>query len=287
MIRLLAPAKVNLDLHILGAREDGYHEITSVVQKISLFDRITLKEEERPGIRLECGRPDIPSGPENLAHRAASLLMEEAGLSDRGVSIALEKNIPHGAGLGGGSSDAAAVLLGLCDLFGLSLEPGRLHGLASRIGSDVPLFLHPSPSLVSGRGDLVNRSPLWLDAHFLVVFPGFRVSTQWAYSNFRLTKKTCNYTISTQKKADRGKIVPHRWPDLLVNDLEAVVLDRHPEISRCKEDLVRFGARASLMSGSGSAVFGLFEDPSAAKNALKEILSGGWPFAVVAKPVFS
>jgi len=287
LIRLLAPAKVNLNLRVLGQRPDGFHEINSVIQKISLFDRITLKKAEKPGIRLACDAPDIPSGPGNLAYQAATLLMETSGIMEQGVSIVLEKNIPHGAGLGGGSSDAATVLMGLCDLFGLDLEPDRMHDLACRIGSDVPLFLHPSPALVTGRGDIVSRFPLCLDAFFLVVFPGFQISTKWAYSNFRLTKKTCNYTISTQKKVHGGKLFPDRWQDLLINDLEAAVLNRHPEIARCKEDLVRFGARASLMSGSGSAVFGLFEDPSAAQRALKRILSEGWSFAALAKPVFS
>jgi len=287
LIRILAPAKINLSLQILGLRPDGYHEIRSIAQKISLFDRITLKEETQPGISLVCNQPDIPTGSGNLAYRAASLLMETAGVSGKGVSIILEKHIPHGAGLGGGSSDAAAVLLGMSELFGLSPHPDLLHEIALRIGSDVPLFLGPSPSSIEGRGDLVKPSPLRIPGIFLVVFPGFPVSTQWAYSNFRLTKKTRKYTISSQKKVDGGGVLPDRWQDLLVNDLETVVSGRHPEIARCREDLVRLGARASLMSGSGSAVFGLFENPDTAQRALKGILSEGWPFAALAEPVFS
>ena len=287
MIRILAPAKINLSLQILGLRPDGYHEIRSIAQKISLFDRITLKEETQPGISLVCDQPDIPTDSGNLAWRAASLLMETAGISGKGVSIILEKHIPHGAGLGGGSSDAAAVLLGMSVLFGLSPHPDLLHEISLRIGSDVPLFLGPSPSSIEGRGDLVKPSLLRVPAIFLVVYPGFPVSTHWAYSNFRLTKKTRNYTISSQKKVDWGGVSPDRWQDLLVNDLETVVSGRHPEIARCRESLVRLGAKASLMSGSGSAVFGLFENPDTAQRALKGILSEGWPFAALAEPVFS
>jgi len=287
LIHLLAPAKVNLHLRVLGVRPDGYHDLESVVQKISLYDKITLVEEEQPGIRVTCAEPGVPSGPENLAHKAAALLMDVSGIEGRGVSILVEKHIPHGAGLGGGSSDAAAVLLGLTDLFGLSIGPDHLHELAARIGSDVPLFLHPSPSMVTGRGEIVRRAPLWIDAFFVVVFPGFEISTQWAYSNFRLTKKTCKYTISTLKKVEGGKLAPDRWQDLLVNDLEAAVMTRYPEICRCREDLVRFGARASLMSGSGSAVFGLFGDKHTARRAVESIVAEGRHSALVAEPLFS
>ncbi len=287
MIRLLTPAKVNLNLRVLGLRADGYHEIESMVQKISLYDKITLVEEDRPRIRVDCVTPGIPSGPANLAHKAAALLLDASGLKEKGVSIHLEKHIPHGAGLGGGSSDAAAVLLGLNDLFDLSIDADRLHELAARIGSDVPLFLHPSPSRVTGRGEIVSPAPMLIDGFFAVVFPGFEISTQWAYSNFRLTKNTRKYRISTLKKVEGGKLAPDRWQDLLVNDLEAAVLKRHPEIGRCKQDLVRFGARASLMSGSGSAVFGLFEDRATARRAVEGIVAEGWHSALVAEPIFS
>ena len=287
MIHLLAPAKINLHLRVTGSRPDGYHNIESVVQKISLYDRITLVEKDRPGINVTCEKPGVPSGPENLAHKAAVGLMEASGIEERGVSIVLEKHIPHGAGLGGGSSDAAAVLRGISDLFGLSIGPDHLHKIAAGLGSDVPLFLNPSPSLITGRGEIIRRAPFRVEAFFVVVFPGFEVSTQWAYSNFRLTKKPCKYTISTLKKVEGGKLHPDHWQDLLVNDLETAVLTRNPEIGRCKQDLVRFGARASLMSGSGSAVFGLFEDQATAQRAAEGIVGEGWHSAWVAEPLFS
>ena len=287
MIHLLAPAKINLHLRITGLRPDGYHDIESVVQKISLYDRITLAEEDQPGIRVTCAEPGVPSGPENLTHKAAARMMEASGIEGRGVSIIREKHIPHGAGLGGGSSDAATVLRGISDLFGLSIGSDHLHEIAAGIGSDVPLFLYPSPSLITGRGEIIRRAPFRVDAFFVVVFPGFEVSTQWAYSNFRLTKKPCKYTISTLKKVEGEKLHPDHWQDLLVNDLETAVLTRNPEIGRCKQDLVRFGARASLMSGSGSAVFGLFEDRYTAQRATEGIVAEGWHSASMAEPIFS
>jgi 4-diphosphocytidyl-2-C-methyl-D-erythritol kinase len=287
LIRLLAPAKVNLNLRVLGVRPDGYHEIESLVQKISLYDRITLTKEDQPRIRVVCATPGIPTGPENLVYRAAALLMEAPGFKGKGVTILLEKHIPQGAGLGGGSSDAAAVLLGLSDLFGLPIGMDHLEDIAARVGSDVPLFLHPSPSWVTGRGEIVRQARLLLDAFFVLVFPGFEISTRWAYSNFRLTKNACKYRISTLKKVERGELAPDHWQDLLVNDLEAAVLKRHPEIGRCKRDLVRLGARASLMSGSGSAVFGLFDDQPTARRAVEAIVAEGWHSALIAEPLFS
>jgi 4-diphosphocytidyl-2-C-methyl-D-erythritol kinase len=287
LIQLLAPAKVNLYLKIVGQRPDGYHDIESVVQKISIYDRITLTEEQKTGIKILSSTPAIPSGPENLAYKAADLLLKAAGMSNRGVQITIEKNIPAGAGLGGGSSDAATVLLGLTNLFGISLPYGKLHEIACGIGSDVPLFLHPSPSLIAGRGDIVKPAPFWTSAFFVVVFPGFEVSTSWAYSNFRLTKKTRKYTISRLHKVERGELAPDQWQHLLVNDLEPAVAMHYPEIGRCKSDLVRSGARASLMSGSGSAVFGLFGDRRTAEQASAYLVAEGWHTAAAAVPLFS
>jgi 4-diphosphocytidyl-2-C-methyl-D-erythritol kinase len=287
LISLLAPAKVNLTLKIIAQRSDGYHDIESVVQKISVFDKITLKRMKNSGIEVKCSMPSVPSGPENLAHRAASLLLRASGMSSRGISITIEKHIPPGAGLGGGSSDAATVLMGLTNLFDISLPHEKLQEIASEIGSDVPLFLHPSPSLITGRGENVKPAPAWIRAFFVVVYPGFEVSTSWAYANFRLTKNPRKYTISTLHKVERGEMAPNRWQDFLVNDLEPAVTRRHPEISRCKNDLVQLGARASLMSGSGSAVFGLFEDLSTAKKAASKLIAEGWHTAQAAAPLFS
>jgi 4-diphosphocytidyl-2-C-methyl-D-erythritol kinase len=288
VIRILAPAKVNLTLRVLRRREDGYHEIESLVQKISFYDRITLKEREEPGIHLTCSDPSLPDGPENLAYRAAQLVLESSSNRAKGIAIHLEKDIPHGAGLGGGSSDAAAVMMGLNTLWNLSMTRDDLTGLGQKIGSDIPLFFHPSPSLISGRGETVGPAPFLLNAIFVVVIPGFPVSTKWAYSNFRLTKKHDNYTISGLYNSYAGGwLPPDQWQTILVNDLEEAVIKSHPEIGRCREDLLRVGASASLMSGSGSAVFGLFKDPITARRATAQLMEDGKRNVKVAIPIFS
>ena len=287
MIRVLAPAKVNLTLRVLGHREDGYHDIESLVQKISIYDRLTISEREKPGIHLTCSDPSLPTGPENLAHRAAQLIMESSRIQEKGISIHLDKVIPHGAGLGGGSSDAAAVLMGLDTLWNLSLTREGLTELGQEIGSDVPLFLHPSPSLITGRGERVEPSPILVKAVFVVIFPGFSVSTRWAYSNFRLTKEPDKYTISGLYRTAGGALPPDQWQSLLVNDLEEAVTIRHPEIGRCRKDLLRAGASASLMTGSGSAVFGLFHNRRTAEKAAARLMEDGKLITQVALPIFS
>ena len=287
MIRLLAPAKVNLTLRVLGRREDGYHEIESLVQKISLYDGITLSERDEPGIHLTCSDPSLPTGPDNLAYLAAQLIMEDSQTREKGISIHLDKAIPHGAGLGGGSSDAASVLMGLNTLWKLSRTREELAEFAQKIGSDVPLFLHPSPSLITGRGEKIEPSPILINATYVVVFPGFSISTQWAYSNFRLTKEPDKYTLSGLYRIEKEALPPDHWQSLLVNDLEEAVTTRHPEIGRCKEDLLRAGASASLMSGSGSAVFGLFENRQTAEKAAAQLMEGGSRIAQIASPIFS
>lgn len=286
-MRILAPAKINLTLRVLRHREDGYHDIESLVQKISIYDRITISEKDEPGIHLTCSDPSLPTGPDNLAYLAARFLMESSRIPEKGISIHLDKVIPHGAGLGGGSSDAAAVLMGLNILWKLSWTREGLAKLGQEIGSDVPLFLHPSPSLITGRGERVEPSSVLINAVFVVVFPGFPVSTQWAYSNFRLTKEPDKYTISGLYSTVGEALPPDQWQSLLVNDLEGAVTIRHPEIGRCREELLRAGARASLMSGSGSAVFGLFEDRRTAEKAAVQLMEDGSQTTQVALPIFS
>lgn len=286
-MRILAPAKINLTLRVLRRREDGYHDIESLVQKISIYDRITISEKDEPGIHLTCSDPSLPTGPDNLAYLAARFIMESSRIPEKGISIHLDKVIPHGAGLGGGSSDAAAVLMGLNILWKLSWTREGLAELGQEIGSDVPLFLHPSPSLITGRGERVEPSSVLINAVFVVVFPGFPVSTQWAYSNFRLTKEPDKYTISGLYSTVGEALPPDQWQSLLVNDLEGAVTIRHPEIGRCREELLRAGARASLMSGSGSAVFGLFEDRRTAEKAAVQLMEDGLQTTQVALPIFS
>jgi len=287
VIRVLAPAKVNLTLRVLRRREDGFHDIESLVQKISIYDRITLSERDEPGIHLTCSDPTLPTGPDNLAYLAARLIMGNPRNQEKGISIHLDKTIPHGAGLGGGSSDAAAVLMGLDTLWKLSLTSEELAEMGQEIGSDVPLFLHPSPSLITGRGERVEPSPILLNAAYVVIFPGFSVSTRWAYSNFRLTKEPDKYTLSALYRTAGGTLPPDQWQSLLTNDLEEAVTKRHPEIGRCRESLLQAGASAAQMSGSGSAVFGLFEDKRTAEIAVARLSENGIQITQIALPIFS
>ena len=286
-MEILAPAKINLSLRILGKRPDGFHDIESLVQKVDLFDRITFTNASDGRISLVCSDPDIPGDENNLACRAAMILAEAAGVRDRGVRIELEKNIPSGAGLGGGSSDAAAVLMGLSSFWKLSTTTGFLADLGAQLGSDVPLFLYPSPAIIKGRGEIVLPLTARLSGYFVIIYPGFSVPSQWAYSNFRLTKTADKYRISALSKAEGGELLPDDWSSLLVNDLEAAVIQKYPEIAKAKEALLEAGARAALMSGSGSAVFGLFDERETAHRAAgKMSVSGGYRI-ITAKPLLS
>jgi 4-diphosphocytidyl-2-C-methyl-D-erythritol kinase len=287
MITLLAPAKVNLSLRIIGKRPDGYHDIESLVQKISLMDRITLKPGRKGRISMECSDPSLPAGPENLVWQAAEMILEKAGPQPQGVHINLEKRIPHGAGLGGGSSDAAAVLMGLNNLWDIGMNVDELAGLGEQLGSDVPLFMYPSPSFITGRGEIVKPAPLWVNAVFVVVYPNVSISTKWVYSNFRLTNGNKNSRILALQGTERCELSSESWSDLLINDLEACVLERYPEVVRCKEELLQSGATASLMSGSGSAVFGLFAERQQARLAADTLVARGDRRVEIALPVFS
>jgi len=287
MITVLAPAKINLTLRILGKRADGYHDLESIVQKVDLYDRITLMPVTTERISIECDDPALPVDSTNIAVRAAELLRETAGSRESGVHIKLEKRIPHGAGLGGGSSDAASVLMGLEEIWNLSLDREHLLNIAANLGSDVPLFLCPSPSLIKGRGEIVIPSSVRINAVYVIVYPDISVSTQWVYSNFRLTKPSGKYTISELSKGEGGELNPESWSEFLVNDLEMCVFEHHPRVMYCKEALTQHGAKASLMSGSGSAVFGLFSDRNSALSAAQEIEKRDGFRAIVAHPIFS
>ncbi len=270
-MKLLSPAKVNLCLRVSGKRKDGYHEIQTIFERISLCDRIQLRAAPS-GIQLESDSKEIPLGPENLAYKAARLLKERFKVS-RGVVIRLQKNIPVSAGLGGGSSNAAAVLWGLNRLWRLGLSQKKLLKLGAELGSDVPFFvLDTSFALGLGRGEILRKIPapgvrLW----HCVVKPPFGISTKEAYNDLRplgLTPKKTDVKIllqSIQKGSSRG------IGKLLINSLEVSVNKRVKVIHRIKKSLLGHGALGALMSGSGSAVFGLFDSKKAAGHAARAL----------------
>jgi len=270
---------VNFYLRVVGRRLDGYHLLESVMAPVSLFDRISLRRNTSGRIRLRCNRPELANDA-NLAARAACLLRDEAR-SSAGVDIRLRKRIPAGAGLGGGSSDAAAVLLGLNRLWRLRLPRPRLATLALRLGADVPFFLHRSSAIVRGIGERVEPCPSFPAVSLVLVYPGFPVDTAWVFRNLRW-RKPRRAPQSPITGFLRG-LLP--LTHLLHNDLEAVAAAAHQEIHTLERKLVDLGAAAARMTGSGSAVFGLFGAPNAARRAATALRRQGlWAVPVRALP---
>ena len=276
VLALRAPAKVNLYLRITGRRPDGYHTLDTLMQKVDLQDHLMLRATSG-GVSLQCQGADLPENENNLVFRAAELFLASFGSRcDRpapGVAITLTKNIPVAAGLGGGSSDAAATLAGLNALFTCNCTAQELAELGLRLGADVPFFLHDAPAAVAtGIGELLRSAPTLCGHDVLLVNPGFPVSTQWAYQTFALTKKEEACTLARFKKVPKGAGGPRlELPYDLQNDLEAVTMSRYPEIGQLKRELLARGAVTALMSGSGPTVFGLFADRRSAECCLSDL----------------
>jgi 4-diphosphocytidyl-2-C-methyl-D-erythritol kinase len=262
----LSPAKVNLFLRVLRKRPDGYHEIHSLMQPVSLYDEVAITVADGDGITVTADHPEVPGGKDNLVYKAAELILAEAGARKK-VSVHISKRVPVGAGLGGGSSDAATVLMGLNSMLGCAVDEKRLMELGASIGSDVPFFILRGPALASGRGEVLERVKLPIYSYILIN-PGFHVSTAWAYSNLDLTKKPeGNILMYSEGFLNRE----HGVKDLLHNDLEAVTAKRYPEITAIKKALIEASALGSLMSGSGPTVFGVFQDEMKAREAFDRL----------------
>jgi 4-diphosphocytidyl-2-C-methyl-D-erythritol kinase len=268
-LEILCPAKVNLHLRVLGRRGDGYHDIISLMQPIGLFDKISLSLRGE-GIVLRCDRPDIPQDEGNLAWRAAELFRLKTARRF-GLQIELEKVIPIGSGLGGGSSDAAGVLVGLTKLLSLPIPKTTLMEWAAQLGSDVPFFILGRPAWVTGRGERLKEASIQFNIWYVVAFPGFSVSTKWVYEevDLRLTKSRKNFKIQCLIE-DMGEIL-----HLLHNDLESVTAKAYPWITRQKNRMMTLGAKGALMSGSGPAVFGVFDDFDSATSAMEALRMEG------------
>lgn len=268
-MRRLCPAKVNLYLKVTGRRRDGYHDLITVMQALTLADVLEVEETEAPGITLTCNRTDLPAGPDNLVWRAAAGFFAAVGREPR-VRFNLTKRIPLAAGLGGGSSDAGGTLTALNQLLGEPLDQAKLHLLGSSLGADVPFFLSPGPKV--GRGIGTDLMPLSLPPYwYLLVNPGIPVSTARVYRNLDLAYlKQAGAAWRTSWEGGE----PERW---LANDLETVTLRHHPELGELLVRLKKLGARAAGMSGSGPTLFGLFterEAAMAAASALRPAFSG-------------
>lgn len=269
-VRLYAPAKVNFRLDVLSRRPDGYHELRMIMQRIGLYDEIDISLQQGSGISLVCNHPYIPRDQRNIVWKAAVEILNCYG-KDAGIRIAMQKNIPVGAGLGGGSSDAATVLMGLNELLGTGLTDRQLMTIGAKLGADVPFFIFKSPAVAEGIGDrltpLEQMPKLWL----LLVNPGIHVSTAWVYRNLSLTREKVAAKLPFLYKSAADVC------SILANDLEAVTLRRYPIIQEIKNRLLTAGADGTLMSGSGSTVFALFSSESAAHNALDALsLDNRW-----------
>ncbi len=252
-----SPAKVNLCLYVNFRRDDGYHDISSVMIPVTIYDILDFTLTDSPAIEVFCHGMDIPGGKENIAYKSAEILQREYSVK-KGVKIDIYKNIPAGAGLGGGSSNGATVFNVLNGLWDLNLSGDELYEMGKRVGADIPFFINGLPSFIGGIGDVVKNIVINYDIWFLIVCPDIFVSTKYIYNhlNLRLTKASKDIK-GFLSLIEREGVSP-RWASGLVNDLEKVTISRHKEIGDIKDFLKNSGAIASLMSGSGSAVFGLF-----------------------------
>ncbi len=272
----LAPAKLNLGLRLVARRPDGYHEIETVFLPVALYDRVWVDSRSSPGIAVESDDPALACDATNLAWRAAEQTARALGVP-AAVSIRLEKRIPVAAGLGGGSSDAAAVIASMEALHGQRLARAERRAVARSLGADVPFFLDPRPALARGIGEILEPLPGVPEATWLLVVFGFGVSTPDAYraASAELTLERAPTSIAALRAA--GDL-----PSLSSNDLEAVVARRHPEIAAARRALEQVGAISTGMSGSGPTVYGRFPDSAAATEAARRAKLPGRTRAIVA-----
>lgn len=261
MIRVTAYAKVNFYLEITGKRPDGYHLLDTLFQTISLGDRLTVKAAD--SLVLTCSDPSLPTGDDNLVMRAAVRLRDYLKES-RGAAIHLEKRVPMGAGLGGGSSDAAAVLKALLRLWKRQVSLKALSQLAVSLGADVPFFLQGGLCRATGIGELLKPLKPLPRTWIVLVYPGFGVSTKEAYAKVKLP-------FGQTRRLPNGQLKDVGLWSVLFNRFEELVFPDHPPLPRVKEDLVKAGAIAALMSGSGSSVFGLVSSRSQGTRVLRAI----------------
>lgn len=265
-----AYAKINIGLDIVRKRRDGYHDIDTIMQTISLADEITL--EKKPGITVYCSDQSVPTDNTNTAYKAALLFFKEAGIdySKTGISIAIKKNIPSQAGLGGGSSDAAAVLSWLNRNYGTNYGSGIMRKLALEVGSDVPFFIEGSTQRAFGRGEKLVPLTDFNDIDLVVVMPGETVSTAYAYSQFAKSADALHPDMDIIEDAINSKNVA-KLGEFLGNTFEGLVFSFKPAIKKARHDILKTGAVAASMTGSGSAVYGVYDSAKAAKSAFSEL----------------
>ncbi|MDU5081364.1 4-(cytidine 5'-diphospho)-2-C-methyl-D-erythritol kinase [uncultured Tissierella sp.] len=268
--------KINLGLDVLYKREDGYHEINTIMQQISLSDTLIMREIKED-IELDCNNKELPLDSTNLVYRAWKKMQEKTGIN-KGIQINIHKKIPIAAGLAGGSANAAAVLKGLNQLWGLNLSEEELREIGIEIGADVPYCIMGGTALAEGIGERLTKIKSFKDKDILLVNPGIGVSTTEVYGNLRLNKELrmdVQKIISSIERDDIKSVA-----DNITNVMEEVVMEKNPIISEIKKDMVSYGALGALMSGSGPTVFGLFDDMDKLKFC-KKILTEKYSKGIV------
>lgn len=272
-ISLKALAKINLGLDVVRRREDGYHEVRMIMQTIHLYDRLKITKMKTPGIEIHSNLPFLPVNENNLVYKAGKLLMDEFGIRE-GVRVDLLKRIPVAAGMAGGSSDAAAMLYGMNQLFGLKLSRQALMERGVTIGADVPYCLMRGTALAEGIGEKLKQLPPMVKCPVLIAKPQISVSTKFVYQNLKLDEHTVHPDIDRLIQDIRNKDLQAAARDM-GNVLETVTIPNYPVIAQIKEQMMHSGAVNSMMSGSGPTVFGLFENEKQAKKAYDDMKQTG------------
>jgi len=262
-LHLESPAKVNLRLEILKRREDGYHELRTLLQKISLHDTLHFSLKKEKGVSITTDHPKLPIGKDNLVYKAAQSMLKVSDYKG-GVRIEIEKRIPLGAGLGGGSSNAATALKALNQLLKMDLSKRELMEMGLEIGADVPFFFLEGAAIGLGIGEQLKKEELPI-LWYVLVYPNFEVSTRWAYQNFVLTNQRIHFNLHKFLETPEG------ISRILLNHLEEVVSKKYPQIDVMKKILFSAGALGSLMTGSGPTVFGIFPEEKSATEAYERV----------------
>ena len=270
-ISLKALAKINLGLDVVRRREDGYHEVRMIMQTIQLYDRLDIKRTQEPGIQIQTNLSFLPVNENNLIYKAAKLLMDEFFITD-GVSVKLDKRIPVAAGMAGGSTDAAAMLIGVNRLFSLGLTKRQLMERGVQIGADVPYCIMRGTALAEGIGEALSPLPPMVKCPVLIAKPSISVSTKFVYQNLKLDDTTIHPDIDRLIDDIKAKNL-HDIAAHMGNVLETVTIPNYPVIDEIKKHMLSNGAVGALMSGSGPTVFGLFDDEDTAKKAYKAMRS--------------
>ena len=268
-IRLKAMAKINLGLDVVRRREDGYHEVRMIMQTVNLYDKLVITVSEEPGIRLTTNLGFLPVNEDNLIYKAARLLMDEYDIK-KGVDIQLQKFIPVAAGMAGGSTDAAATLIGMNRLFRLNLSRQQMMDYGVKLGADVPYCIAGGTALSEGIGEILTPLPDVPKGYVLVAKPGINVSTRFVYTNLKLNEETEHPDIDAQIEAIKEQDF-RKMAGLMGNVLETVTIPAHPIIQEIKDFMMREGAVNAMMSGSGPTVFGLFEDKQLAEKTCEKL----------------